>query len=141
MSDVTTHAQSSMFVFPVRVYVEDTDFGGIVYHSVFLNYMERCRTEWLNSVNLDILQIGNDGCFFVVRRIEIDYTKPAKLNEKLEVTAQVVQLGRSSLSFFQTVRSIADPTIIYCSATVNLVTVNGNLRPIRIPQIVVEKFL
>lgn len=128
------------FVFPLRVYVEDTDYGGIVYHSVYLNYMERCRTEWLNHLDIDIQKLGKEGCLFLICHVELDYLKPAALNTPIEVTANVGELGRASLTFNQTIRNRNDRDCTYCKGQVKLVTTNHEHKPIRLPQSIVEKF-
>ncbi len=90
------------FVWPVRVYYEDTDSGGVVYHSNYLNFMERARTEWLRSLQLEQDELINEyGIIFVVRSISIDYLKPALFNDALYVKSKIKKLSRVSLIFEQ----------------------------------------
>ncbi|HGX92774.1 MAG TPA: YbgC/FadM family acyl-CoA thioesterase, partial [Candidatus Tenderia sp.] len=79
-----------LFSWPVRVYYEDTDAGGVVYHASYLCFLERARTEWLRSLGLeqDVLR-QRDNILFAVRHIDIAYLKPARFNDQLDVTAAV----------------------------------------------------
>ena len=98
----------SLFAWPVRVYYEDTDAGGVVYHSRYLNFLERARTEWLRSLGYQQDKIRVDhGVVFAVRTLEIDYIKPALFNEELEVTVDKIQSRPASIVFHQ---SIAKPS-------------------------------
>ena len=83
---------------PVRVYLEDTDAGGIVYHASYLRFMERARTEWLRAsgIGLDDWQVRGR-VLFVVRSITMDYLKPARLDDRLEVRVDPVTVRRASL--------------------------------------------
>jgi acyl-CoA thioester hydrolase len=90
------------FRWPIRVYYENTDAGGVVYHSEYLKFYERARTEWLRSLGFEQpdLQIV-DGVIFVVRGMQIKYVQPARFNEQLEVVSRLVELGRSRFVFEQ----------------------------------------
>ena len=90
------------FVWPVRVYWEDTDAGGVVYYANYLKFMERARSEWLRALGFeqDVLR-DEAGVVFVVRRVEIDYLSPARFNEQLEVSVSLHEMGRASLSVRQ----------------------------------------
>jgi len=91
------------FRWPIRVYYEDTDAGGVVYHSDYLKYFERARTEWLRSLGFEQPELRTgDGIIFVVRSIRIKYAQPARFNEMLEVTSRLVEIGRSRFVFEQT---------------------------------------
>ncbi|MBA4152249.1 MAG: tol-pal system-associated acyl-CoA thioesterase [Acinetobacter sp.] len=85
----------------VRVYIEDTDAGGIVYYVNYLKFMERARTEWLRELGIEHYLSGPDAVFFVVRRAEVDYRQPARLDDLLQVSAEIVKIGRASLKFRQ----------------------------------------
>lgn len=93
------------FSIPVRVYYEDTDSGGVVYYANYLRYIERARTEWLRRLGFeqDVLR-DEQGLIFAVRSVAIDYLKPARFNDELEITASLVGLGRASLELDQEVR-------------------------------------
>lgn len=89
------------FTWPVRVYIEDTDAGGIVYYVNYLKFMERARTEWLRHLGFQHYLISAEPVFFVVRRAEVNYRQPARLDDDLTATAEVIRLGRASLHFRQ----------------------------------------
>lgn len=89
------------FSWPLRVYIEDTDAGGIVYYVNYLKFMERVRTEWLRSIGFQHYLASAEPVFFVVRRAEIDYRQPARLDDDLTATAEVTRIGRASLFFRQ----------------------------------------
>lgn len=95
---------SSMFAFPVRVYYEDTDAGGVVYHSRYLNFMERARTEWLRALGFEQTDLRDvDGVLFVVHSMQIQFKKPARFNDALNVECQLTAMGRGSFSCRQLV--------------------------------------
>lgn len=129
--------KSELFVFPVRIYYEDTDAGGVVYHSNYLNYFERCRSEWLRHLGYeqDELRDQHD-IIFVVRSVNIDYLKPGLFNQQLMVTAEVIELGGSSLVMQQKVlhgRGSGDVDTLV-EGRVSLVCVNTKtFRATRIP--------
>ena len=89
---------------PVRVYYEDTDAGKVVYHSNYINFMERARTEWLRSLGYeqDVL-IREQGIVFMVRSLQVDYLKPALFNYLLYVEAAIHEIGRTSVHFRQNI--------------------------------------
>ena len=86
------------FVWPVRVYWEDTDAGGVVYYANYLKFMERARSEWLRSRGFEQDALRDEaGVVFVVRRVEIDYLAPARFSDALDVTVALHECGRASL--------------------------------------------
>jgi acyl-CoA thioester hydrolase len=92
------------FSIPVRVYYEDTDSGGVVYHSNYLSFMERARTEWLRMLGFEQDRLlGEQGVIFAVSSVNIEFRKPARFNELLAVTVEVTRRGAASLTFKQTV--------------------------------------
>jgi tol-pal system-associated acyl-CoA thioesterase len=97
-------ARAAEFSLPLRVYIEDTDAGGIVYYVNYLKFMERARTEFMRSLGLDRQAIFNDALMFVVGGIALDYRAPARLDEDLHATASVTRLGGASLELWQRVR-------------------------------------
>jgi len=85
-----------VFRWPVRVYYEDTDFGGVVYYANYLRYFERARTEWLRSLGVDHQRLAREeGLQFVVRRAELDFLRGARLDDELAITVELVELKRS----------------------------------------------
>ena len=90
------------FIWPVRVYYEDTDAGGVVYHSNYLNFMERARTEWLRALGFEQTVVKEEfGVIIVVHSLSINYKRPAKFNDMLEVHCALAAYGRSSLEMAQ----------------------------------------
>jgi tol-pal system-associated acyl-CoA thioesterase len=88
----------SPFRISVRVYYQDTDAGGVVFHAQYLAFMERARTELLNAARIDLARIAEqDRILFLVFEIAAKYHQPARLNELLEVSAEVVRMGRASM--------------------------------------------
>jgi acyl-CoA thioester hydrolase len=88
----------------VRVYYEDTDFSGRVYHASYLRFLERGRTEWLRSQGFEQSGLAADtGVVFAVRRIEIDYLKPASMDDLLAIETRIAALGGASIDFAQTI--------------------------------------
>ena len=87
------------FSWPIRVYWEDTDAGGVVYYATYLKFLERARTEWLRTLGVEQPALAEqDGVVFVVRRVEVDYLRPAMFNDSLTVVCRLVDTGRASLA-------------------------------------------
>jgi acyl-CoA thioester hydrolase len=121
------------FTWPVRVYYEDTDAGGVVYHSQYLNYLERTRTEWLRNLGYEQTKMREEyGIVFVVRHIQIDFIKPARFDDALMVSATIAGKSGVSLKFNQTIMRDSELLI---QAKVDVVCVDVNkFKPTRIPQ-------
>ncbi len=91
--------------FRLRVYFEDTDAGGVVYHAAYLRFAERARTEWLRDLGFAHSQLmAREGLIFVVKRLAIDYLRPARLDESLTVETRLAGLRRASVTVAQTVQ-------------------------------------
>jgi len=123
-----------VFAWPVRVYYEDTDFGGVVYYANYLRYFERARTEWLRSLGFEQDRLRDEqGVLFVVRRVEVDYLRPARFNEPLEVSVRVVERRKASLVFEQAVRPAGGGEVL-AQGRVKVACVDAErLRPAAIP--------
>jgi len=120
----------------VRVYYEDTDSAGIVYHASYLRFMERARTEWLRSLGfeLPVLRIEH-GVLFTVSRLRIDYLRPAHFNDMLDVSLGLARFGGASILLDQKVWRA--PRELLCRAEVRIACVDAtSLRPRPIPQAV-----
>ncbi|MEN8895309.1 MAG: tol-pal system-associated acyl-CoA thioesterase [Yoonia sp.] len=115
---------------PVRVYYEDTDFGGIVYYANYLKFIERGRSEWVREIGIDQIALKAEGTVFAVRRVEADYLAPAKFDDQLIVRTEVIKVGGASVTFLQKV--IRDDMILF-EATVVVVSMGANDRPVRLP--------
>jgi acyl-CoA thioester hydrolase len=125
------------FIWPVRVYYEDTDAGGLVYHANYLNFFERARTEWLrhHGIEQDSLRQEHH-VLFVVRSMCVDYHKPAQFNQMLHVDVSVMNYGRASLNIKQ---EIHHHQRILASAEVRLACIHSHsLRPQALPLILVD---
>ncbi|MDH5288298.1 MAG: tol-pal system-associated acyl-CoA thioesterase [Betaproteobacteria bacterium] len=122
----------SRFAFPVRVYYEDTDAAGVVYYANYLRYLERARTEWLAALGHPLAPLEREhGVVFVVRRAEIDFRRPARLGDALDVGLVVESLSRASLVARQDVRRGAE---VLVDARVELACVDAaHWKPTRIP--------
>lgn len=97
------------FSWPVRVYYEDTDNGGVVYYANYLKFMERARTEWLRARGVEQDDLAQqEGVIFAVRSAQVDYLKPGRFNQLLSVSVDVVEAGKASLTFVQTVSVAKD---------------------------------
>jgi 4-hydroxybenzoyl-CoA thioesterase len=117
----------SEFRLPVRVYIEDTDAGGIVYYVNYLKYMERARSEWLRHHGITQRELFEAGIQLVVHRLECRYAKPARLDDGLEVSAAIQSRGRCRLSFAQTVTRCGEPL---CEARVDIACLDATrLKP------------
>lgn len=102
----------SLFALPVRVYIEDTDAGGIVFHAKYLHYMERARTEWVRSHGVGLRAGLTENISYVVQRLSIHYAVPAKLDDQLRVTADLVRGGRVWMEFNQRVERESDGALL-----------------------------
>lgn len=119
------------FSIPLRVYIEDTDAGGIVYYVNYLKYMERSRTEFLRALGYDRPAILDGGLLLVVHSAQINYRRPARLDDQLQVTAQIHKLGRAYIEFQQQVLRGDE---LLCDGTVRIVCVEANtMKPSAIP--------
>ncbi len=97
--------KAKVFSIPVRIYFEDTDAGGVVYYANYLKYLERCRTEWLRAIGCDQSELLREpGIAFVVRSINLEYLKPARLDELLSVDLVVERISRVQIFFRQAIR-------------------------------------
>ena len=120
-----------------RVYYEDTDAGGIMYHAQYISWCERARAEYLRDIGLQSSTIYEDtGVLFVVRHLNADYFKPARLDQLLRVESTLKEMKNSSFILNQSI--FCQDSMLF-SMTVTLVCVDGNARPVRIPEMVREK--
>ena len=121
-----------IFSHPVRIYYQDTDTGGVVYHANYLNFMERARYEWLREMGFSVdTLIRSHKTVFMVRSLNIEYFKPALLDDLLHVTVQVTETGRSRITLFQ---QVLRDQVMLVSAIIHVVCVSmENLKPVSIP--------
>jgi len=131
------HVRPTRFDFPIRVYYEDTDAGGVVYFANYLRFMERARTEWLRRLGFDQSELRErQGILFVVKGVEATYLKPARLDDALTVQSRLLQPGRVVLRFEQTVERGSE-TLVRATSEVACVSA-ASLRPCRIPGAVMQ---
>jgi acyl-CoA thioester hydrolase len=122
-----------MFSHPVRIYWEDTDAGGVVYHAQYLAFLERARTEWLRARGIGQERLrGEHDLVFAVRAMRIDFRAPARLDDALDVTAAIRECRRASLVFAQSIRRGAD-LLLDAEVRVAALSASG-FRPRQIPQ-------
>lgn len=117
-------------LFPIRVYYEDTDMGGVVYHANYLRYIERARSDWVRNLGNDQNAMRDAGIIWVVRRVEADYLASARFDDELQVETEVVAISGVRLTMAQLIRR-GDTEIFRASVTA--VCVNNEGRPIRLP--------
>jgi len=127
------------FILPVRVYYQDTDAGGVVYHSTYLDFMERARYEWMRELKLDInslIQVHK--VVFMVRSLKIEYFKPALLDDLLHVTVQATELGRTRITLSQ---HVLRDHVTLANATIHVVCVGADTRKlVSLPAALRHKF-
>jgi len=123
------------FVWPIRVYYEDTDSGGVVYHSNYLNFMERARTEWVRSLGFEQDElITQHQCLFAVHSMQLNFRKPAKFNDALEVKSVLLKAAGASMDFEQ---KIYRDDELLCEAVVKVACLNSDrFRPRSIPSFI-----
>ena len=132
---------SSPFAWNVRVYWEDTDAGGIVFYANYLKFFERARTEWLRFLGVEQQALRErTGGMFVVSGTEVRYHRPARLDDLLLVTAQVVEAGRASMTIAQTARRGPGPDgELLCEGSIRIGWIDAQtFRPQRIPAEVLD---
>ena len=130
--------QPRPFRIPVRVYYQDTDAGGVVFHAQYLAFMERARTELLNEAGFDLARIADEErVMFVVFHVSATWHQPARLNDLVEVTAEVARMGRASVVFRQRVERGGD-LLVEADVTLALVD-RDRMRPARLPEGLAKK--
>lgn len=135
--DLAGRIEGETHVLPVRVYFEDTDFTGLVYHANFLKFCERGRSDFIRLLGIDHQSLAEpkegEPAVFVVRRIEIDFLKPARIDEVLEVVTHCAEIGGATLVLDQEVRRDGTPL---ARAKVSVVLVSHAGKPQRLGQLV-----
>ena len=143
--DLAGRIEGDTHVLPVRVYFEDTDFTSLVYHANFLKFCERGRSDFIRMLGIDHRSLANpkagEPSVFVVRRIEVDYLKPARIDEVLEVVTQCAEIGGATLVLSQEVRRDG---VALARLKVSVVLVSEAGKPQRLGQLVrgaLERFV
>ncbi|MBU1236975.1 MAG: tol-pal system-associated acyl-CoA thioesterase [Gammaproteobacteria bacterium] len=127
------------FTWPVRVYFEDTDVGGVVYYANYLRYLERARSEWLRTMGFDQSRLMQDtGLGFAVRSVAAEYLKPARLDDELRVSCGIKMLGRAQIVFEQTIERGTETLL---TATIRLACMDlARGRAAAVPQDIYDQF-
>ncbi|CAK0781128.1 esterase/thioesterase [Gammaproteobacteria bacterium] len=131
----------NQFIWPIRVYYEDTDAAGVVYYANYLKFLERARTEWLRALGFeqDVLR-REAGVIFVVRAVTIDYLRPARFNDLLEVICHLEELNRASLVFSQEVCYSGADGQPLCTGKVKVACLDaGTFRPRPLPTTLISE--
>jgi acyl-CoA thioester hydrolase len=117
---------------PIRVYYEDTDTGGVVYYANYLKFFERGRTEWLRTLGVDQRDLAaREGIMFVVKHASVAYQRPAYLDDQIEITTRITELGAASISFEQSAQRNGEPL---ASGRVDVCVVHAQtFKPTRLP--------
>ncbi|HGJ5884229.1 MULTISPECIES: tol-pal system-associated acyl-CoA thioesterase [Arsenophonus] len=128
-----------LFCWPIRIYYEDTDAGGVVYHARYAHFFERARTEMLREKGFEQQKLRKENLAFVVRKMTIDYLHPAKLDDLLTVETTISYVQLTSLAFFQ--RLINQQGKEICTAEIVIVSIDTfKMKPTRLPESIVAEF-
>ena len=129
---------SASFSWPVRVYYEDTDTGGVVYYANYFKFMERARTEWFRSFGVMQDELSRTrGVLFAVRSARVDYLKPARLDEQLNVSIELGRCGPASIVFLQQVRREGE---VLCRGEIKIACLKtADFSPTAIPEDIVSR--
>lgn len=111
------------FHWPVRVYYEDTDAGGVVYHANYLRFMERARSEWLRSLGHEQDSLRRDGVLFTVRSAALEYLRPAYFNDLLSVSVTIEQYRGASVCIYQTITNPSGKAL--CEGHIRIVCIDA----------------
>jgi len=136
-----TTFDAPVFHWPIRVYYEDTDAGGVVYHAQYVKYLERARTEWLRAAGVEQDELLSEyGIVFAVTHIDIRYKKAARFNEALSVSVAPRQTGRARLAFEQSITRAGNPDEPLAIATVEVACVaQARFRACAVPDFLITK--
>jgi acyl-CoA thioester hydrolase len=126
---------SPVFTWPIRIYWEDTDAGGVVYYANYLRFLERARTEWLRSLGIDQSRVRDElGVVFVVRDVAVEYLVPAKLDDALDATIDTVERRSASMTFVQRILRRSDGAVLVAARVRAACVAAADFKPQRIPE-------
>ena len=138
-SSLLNHHQMKIkkFIWPIRVYYEDTDAGGVVFYANYLKFFERARTEMLRAMGYEQDElIVNEGIIFVVRSVQVDYLRSARFNEQIQVSAEVTFAKKASLTFEQLITRGDE---VLCTSVIRIACLDAKtMRPKAIPENLLE---
>jgi len=139
-ASLVSRLSSPAFIWPIRVYWEDTDAGGVVYHASYLRFLERARTEWLRALGVDQQRVREDhGVVFVVRDMEIEFLLPARLDDELDVTVETGERRSASMMFSQRIVRRADGAALVAARVRAACIEAATFKPCRIPNHLFEE--
>lgn len=127
------------FFWHTRVYYEDTDAGGLVYHANYLKYFERARTEWLRSMGIEQNELLEQSIAFVVRKANVDFLAAAKFDQELRICCKIIELKRATILFEQTITNNNNTLLVKASVSIACVNLK-KMKPCRIPERVLGEF-
>lgn len=122
------------FIYPLRIHIEDTDFAGIVYHSNYLKFMERARSEWVEEMGLGIHWQREHEIYFPVAAANLQFLAPARLHEKVEVVSSIKAIRPASMIFEQYLRLAATPDKIFFKAEIKIACTDYQMRVRKLPE-------
>ncbi|MDD2724510.1 MAG: tol-pal system-associated acyl-CoA thioesterase [Methylovulum sp.] len=130
--------KQASFLWPIRVYYEDTDAGGVVFYANYLKFFERARTEMLRSMGHEQDQLrASEGILFVVRSVQVDYLSPARFNDMLQISAEVTLVKNASLTFAQ---AVARGDEVLATGLIRIASLDADtFRPKVIPKYLLEQ--
>lgn len=123
------------FIYPLRIHIDDTDFSGSVYHTNYLKFMERARSEWMEELGFGIAWQRKYQVFFVVHSAQIQFLKPGRVHEMVEVVSSITKIRPASMVFDQYLRLIDSPDKILSQAEIKIACVNAYMQPCAIPEL------
>jgi acyl-CoA thioester hydrolase len=126
------------FIFPMRIYIDDTDCYGIVYHANYLKFFERARSEWSEQLDYGLLKQQEQNVFFTICSAKLDYLKPARAHQLVEVVTRIKELRHASLIYDQCLREATTTDTILCRAEIKVACVDKNLRPRKLPKDLIQ---
>jgi len=133
------------FVFPIRVYYEDTDAAGVVYYASYLKFFERARTEWLRALGFEQRGLAELGVAFVARSVSVEYLKPARLDDALNIVSEIGSVGRAQIVFAQRVLrdgpQAGEGAELLLTSTMRIACIEpAGMRPAAMPKDIYEIF-
>lgn len=120
--------------YPLRVYFEDTDCTGVVYHANYLKFFERARSEWVAQHGLGLERQEKEGVYFAIRHANVEYFRPARLLQQLEVVSRALSISAASILYEQCLYLQNEPDTVLCRAEIKLVCIDSSYRPRAWPQ-------
>lgn len=125
----------------VRVYWEDTDGGGVVYHAQYVAFLERARTEWLRALGIEQTALkADEDRIFAIRSMQIDFRAPAKLDDELDVRVESVRVGGASLLFAQSIRRVSDGAVLVTAEVKAASLTASTFRPLALTDALRRRF-